>query len=73
MDRLRLSRGFRWSEVLLFVAVAIVTAASVAYAGLHLRQPAQTTDAPGATGTSSRAHLPNVLEGLCLSRSGARS
>lgn len=73
MDRLRLSAGFRWREALLFATVAIVTAASVAFAGFHLRQPAQTAGAPGAIGTHSGADLPNILEGLCLSRSERRS
>lgn len=69
MDRLRLSPGSRWREALLFATVAIVTAASVAFAGFHLRQSAQTAGARGAIGTNSGAHLPNILEGLCLSRS----
>lgn len=73
MDRLRSSPGFRWREALLFATVAIVAAASVAFAGFHLRQPAQTAGAPEAIGTSSDTHLPNILEGLCLSRSERRS
>ena len=73
MDRLRVRPGFRWREGLLFAAVAVVTAASVAFAGIHLRQLDQAASASDAIGESGSGHLPDVLEGACLSPSEGRS
>lgn len=72
MDRLRTRPGFRRREVLLLGTVAIATAASLAFAGFHLRQSNQTASASEAVDASGGDHLPDIRGGLCLGRDQAR-